>query len=119
MFVHYYISALLILLPFSLFAKDFSIYDECDEYYDSRGFYHNECDTPKPTAKEYFRAIDQLDAIVQPKNPDANKTEKKSESSIIDPSLAAGLDDVDINQDEENNKALKEQPEFQFGRESQ
>ncbi|KIM11563.1 MAG: hypothetical protein KU37_04995 [Sulfuricurvum sp. PC08-66] len=89
------------------YAKGYTLYPECEEYYDSRGFYHNECEEAKLGVREGLRTLDQLSTIIQPNSPDNNETQAPT-STLAEP-------DIKLT-DEAKGKALAEKPELEFGR---
>ena len=126
-----------------LSAKDYKLYQDCEEYYDSRGFYHNECEPNKFKKKKALKTFNQIYDFLEP-GDGPKKLEEENTTQAADALLAPlkdekskreadslFSDEKDDDKEEEelsqpeseiksaqsNNKALKERPKLEFGRE--
>ena len=124
-------------------AKDYKLYQDCEEYYDSRGFYHNECEPNTFKKKKALKSFNQIYDFLEP-GDGPKKLEEESTTQAADALLAPTKDEKskreadslfsdekdDDKEEEElsqpeseiksvqsNNKALKERPKLEFGRE--
>lgn len=114
----------------SLHAKksSYSLYDKCEEYYDSRGFYHRDCKKnrfDKRKLKKAYRTL--LDDFEPGTGEENNET---AVQAPVEVAASSAIDDIieddqieqnfESNEDEEQvpeTPAISEQPEFEFGRE--
>ncbi len=124
---------------YALEAKDYKLYQDCDEYYDSRGFYHNECEPNTFQKKKALKTFKQLYDFLEP-GDGPKKLEEQTPNQAVDALLAPPKEEKkkresdsifeDDNEEDElsqpdseiktapsNNQALKERPKLEFGRE--
>ncbi len=106
---------------FNAQAQSYSLYQECDEYYDSRGFYHKKCPVNEFDKKEAVKTYKRLLDDVQPgKGLEDNTTKKDKLASTIDTIIeddTADEPNIDQEKSESKTPALREKPVLEFGRE--
>ncbi|MDH5465536.1 MAG: hypothetical protein OEW60_07865 [Thiovulaceae bacterium] len=149
---HYTLSRLILVtfillfatLTFS-FAQEYKLYDDCEEYYDSRGFYHNECQENEFKAKKALKSFKDLHKFLEPGDgpkklkdesttqqadallaqpKDKAKEKKNPLDALFEDTKSDDKEEEELSQPEtevksikSNNKALKERPKLEFGRE--
>jgi len=106
-------------------APSYSLYENCNEYYDSRGFYHKDCKENKLDKRKLRKSLKLLRSEVDPGDGEEQNSTKADK-------LASTIDDIieDTSPEDptlkgENGKseavtpAITERPELEFGREGQ
>ena len=111
---------LFFLLSALLYADSYRLYEECDEYYDSRGFYHKDCKPNKLKRRELTRNLEKLYNFLEPGKGENNQTQ----ASQTQTPPTHFIDEEDLppivkksKDDEPKIKALKERPTLEYGRE--
>ncbi len=110
---------LFFLLSTLLYADGYKLYEECDEYYDSRGFYHKDCKPNDLKRRELTRDLNKLYDYLEPGKGENNQSQVpqvQTPKNIID---EEDLPPV-LNRNSENEpkiKALKERPTLEYGHE--
>ncbi len=103
--------------------SSYSLYNNCNEYYDSRGFYHKECDENKFSKRKLKKAYKSLTDDVDPGTGVEDNTTKPSKlaSTIDDIIEDTTPEDPTIKGEGKNSDtstpAIPERPELEFGRE--
>jgi hypothetical protein len=112
----------------SIYAKptSYSIYTNCEEYYDSRGFYHKDCDNNKFSKRKFKKAYRTLTKDIEPGTGEEDNVTQEAApleepTSAIDEIIEDNQND-DFSQDNEQEDeittpAIEEDPELEFGRE--
>ena len=110
-------------------AKEYKLYTDCDEYYDSRGFYHKKCDKNSFSKKEALRALSYINESVEPGEGETNTTAplnlppKKTDNSPKEnlPEFD-NIDDDELPEGEEGEekkkkiRPIKDDVELEFGK---
>lgn len=110
---------LIITLSLSLTAKTYNLYNDCEEYYDSRGFYHKDCNKEALNKRELSKDLDKIYNFLEPGSGENNQT---GTAKVAPPKNV--IDEEDLppitnhsNDNENKVKALKERPRLEYGRE--
>ena len=111
MIKHY--TLLTFLLYGFLHASGSSFYEECEEYYDSRGFYHNSCSGGTIDDKKILNTLSDITALIKPGKGDLELGSSQANSDGVQ---SSGVK-TDFSDEKEDENALKEHPTFEFGRE--
>lgn len=125
---HYTIYLLTLLLAAFIFegclnaqASSYSLYENCNEYYDSRGFYHKDCKKNKLDKRKLKKSLKTLTAEVDPGDGDDNSSKSKLASTIDDIIGDTSPEDPTLKGDNGKSDAvtpaITERPELEFGRE--
>lgn len=129
---HYTLYLLTLLLTAFIFqgclnaqGPSYNLYSSCNEYYDSRGFYHKECDKNKLDRRKLRKSLKIIKAEIDPGDGIENNNSKLGK-------LASTIDDIiddttpedptlkgENGNSESSTPAIKERPKLEFGREGQ
>ena len=105
-------------------SPSYNLYTNCNEYYDSRGFYHKDCDKNRLDKRKLRKSIKIITAEVDPGDglEDNNTKQGKLASTIDDIIEDTSPEDPTLkneNGEVSSTPAIKERPELEFGREGQ
>lgn len=105
-------------------APSYSLYEDCNEYYDSRGFYHNDCKENKLDRRKLKKGLKILTAEVDPGDGEEQNSSRPNKfASTIDDIIEDSSDDPTLKGDtggsNSSTPAIVERPELEFGREGQ
>jgi len=127
---HYTFYLLTLLLTAVIFqgclnaqAPAYNLYTNCNEYYDSRGFYHKECDNNVLDKRKLKKSLKLLKSEVDPgEGEDQNSTKAGKLASTIDDIIEdTSPEDPTLKGPNGNSDtttpAIPERPALEFGRE--
>lgn len=126
---HYTQTFLLLLVAITMLtgclsanSKEYHLYTDCDEYYDSRGFYHKTCDKNSFNRKEALRTYTYALETIEPGKGEDNTTQETPNTNSTP--LIDTIDDEEESASKESEdetskkvRALSENVNLEFGKE--
>ena len=129
---HYTLYLLTLILTAFIFqgclnaqAPSYNLYTNCNEYYDSRGFYHKDCEKNPLDKRKLRKSLKTIKAEIDPGDGEENNSTKQGKlASTIDDIIEDTTPEDPTLKGENGNSesgipAITERPELEFGREDQ